>query len=178
MQDLIALRSTEYKHRSAWYEHRSAWYKHRSAWYNQKRTVYTPNRASDMYACGIVHVQRSACSTPTLHVSMSTTECYFHRLYRSADSDDLGIVLQRHVLATDLIFRLTITTSIYVAMPMRTAIHKWNTVPWAHLPHIHACILHVRTCTGIIVAVSLVFMTGCLARHPSAAGTVCMCGGD
>jgi hypothetical protein len=41
----------------------------------------------------------------------------------------------------------------HAPMPRRTAIHKWNT---AQLPRIHACILHVRTCTDIIsVAVSL-----------------------
>jgi hypothetical protein len=133
--------------------------------------MYPPNRAPDMCARGIVHVQRRACSTPTTHVSMSTTERYYPRCPAKsiADSDDLAEVSQRHVLATDLTFGLR-SRSRYehshahalAPMPRRTAIHKWNT---AQLLRIHACMLHVRTCTDIIVAVSLLFTCGCLARH-------------
>jgi hypothetical protein len=76
--------------------------------------MYPPNRAPDMCARGIVHVQRRACSTPTTHVSMSTTERYYPRCPAKsiADSDDLAEVSQRHVLATDLTFRLTVTVKV------------------------------------------------------------------
>jgi hypothetical protein len=50
-------------------------------------------------------------------------------------------------LATHLTFRLTVTTSIAIAMPMlipqRTAIHKWNTVPWG-ASSTHACMHAAR----------------------------------
>jgi hypothetical protein len=45
---------------------------------------------------------------------MSTTERYYPRCPAKsiADSDDLAEVSQRHVLATDLTFRLTVTVKV------------------------------------------------------------------